>query len=190
MGSRHACKRSRRSGSSRLPARWSRTAARCSARVQRARSPGMRTKRAPRSKTLGSEPVSYRVVSGFAIGSVYWWTGRSSCASRARTLHRIGHSSIPSRGQCLGTRIATFVLCLSRELTRAHTACRLRTLRRRYCAGGAAVVLPTGWVTILAPASLSSRLNSGESRMIVTAAARRRSTASGGRTNDVGRSFR
>jgi len=44
--------------------------------------------------------------------------------------------------------------------------------------------------TIFAPKSLSRRWNSGDAMMIVPAAARRRSTASGGRTNDVGCSFR
>ena len=43
-----------------------------------------------------------------------------------------------------------------------------------------------------APAVLpsSSRLSSGDERMIVLAAARRRSTASWGRTNDVGKLFK
>jgi hypothetical protein len=41
-------------------------------------------------------------------------------------------------------------------------------------------------VTTFAPTSFSKRWNSGEAMMIVPAAARSRSTASGGRTNDVG----
>ena len=44
--------------------------------------------------------------------------------------------------------------------------------------------------TRLAPTSFSRRLNSGDSRMMVPAAARRRSTASAGRVNDVGCWFR
>ena len=43
-----------------------------------------------------------------------------------------------------------------------------------------------GAATILVPTSLSNRWNSGESLMMVPAAARRRSTASGGSTKEVG----
>src|ERR1700730_10187603 len=47
-----------------------------------------------------------------------------------------------------------------------------------------------GWVTSLAPASLSRRWKSGEERMIVPAAARKRSTAASSRANEAGRSLR
>jgi len=57
-----------------------------------------------------------------------------------------------------------------------------------HCAAGAAA--GTGCSVIVAPTSFSSCLKSGESRTIFRAAARSRSTASGGSTNDVGRSFR
>lgn len=47
-----------------------------------------------------------------------------------------------------------------------------------------------GSMTTLAPASLSRRWKSGEARMIVPAAARRRSTAASGSSSEVGRSLR
>ena len=70
------------------------------------------------------------------------------------------------------------------------------------CCGGAARALsqasgvrlgrgrPGRGGRLLAPTSFSRRWNSGESMMIVPAAARRRSTASGGSTNVVGCRFR
>src|SRR5664279_4555809 len=54
--------------------------------------------------------------------------------------------------------------------------------------GGGAPAAGIGLID--APASLSSRLNSGESTMIFPAAARSRSTASSGSTKDVGCAFR
>ena len=47
-----------------------------------------------------------------------------------------------------------------------------------------------GATSMVTPASFSSRLNSGESLMIVAAAARSRSTASSGSTKVVGCRFR
>jgi hypothetical protein len=47
-----------------------------------------------------------------------------------------------------------------------------------------------GCAKTLAPASFRRRWNSGDAMMIVPAAARRRSTASAGKTNDVGCWFR
>ena len=54
---------------------------------------------------------------------------------------------------------------------------------------GARFVAPPradGWALTFAPRSFSNRRNSGDASIIVPAAARKRSTASGGRTKDVG----
>ena len=56
--------------------------------------------------------------------------------------------------------------------------------------GATLFVAGAGSMVTFAPASSSSRLNSGDEMMIVLAAVRRRSTASGGSTKDVGKLFR
>jgi hypothetical protein len=53
-------------------------------------------------------------------------------------------------------------------------------------AQGRAIAIGGRYGTIFAPTSFSSRLNSGDKGMIFPAAARKRSTASAGRTTDVG----
>src|SRR6185312_8945533 len=68
----------------------------------------------------------------------------------------------------------------------------IATLVGREIEGGVGAGSPeaVGSVTTWAPASLRRRWNSGEARMMVPAAARRRSTAASGSMNVVGRLFR
>src|SRR5207247_3611393 len=100
-------------------------------------------------------------------------------------LHLVGRRTPQPRDQVGPARRRVRII---RKAAPSHATAAATSIQ---CAAGAVAGGAAGKsTTMLAPASLSSRWKSGESRMIFPAAARRRSTASGGNTKDVGRSFR